>query len=162
MYTFAAITTDKAWAQALKVYQANADYYRVIGEPKPTLATVDYDSREIPTVVQDKAKHYWLIQDGQETIGVIDLIEGYPDKETIYVGLLEIMQRRQGHGTAVLKQLIAAFAGHGYKRLELATVHADKAAAAFWQAQGFTQLRSVDATLSAGNKQLVDVLTKDI
>lgn len=162
MYTFTAINTDATRAAALKVYQANADYYRVIGEPKPTLATVDYDSREIPSAVRDEAKHYWLVADGKQTVGVIDLVEGYPDKETIYVGLLEILQRRQGHGAAVLKQLTAAFAGHGYKRLELATVHADRAAAAFWQAQGFTKLRSFDATLSGGNKQLVDVLTKDI
>jgi len=99
---------------------------------------------------------------GDETIGVIDLIESYPDKPTIYVGLLQIADHGKGHGSAVVKQLSAAFKQHGFKQMELAVVMGDDDAFAFWQAQGFKSVRGTNAKISVGNERAILIMRKEL
>lgn len=162
MYTFKSVTTDAALNQALAIYQANRDYYNVSGMPAPTATTVDEDRREIPASLPDSAKHYWLVEEDGEPVGVIDLLEGYPEKASIYVSLLMVAEHRQGHGRAIMTQLSDAFASHGYKRLEVAVVAANKVGQAFWRAIGFSPLHVTTAQVAPGITRDVQVYTKNL
>ncbi len=162
MYTFAPINDAETGAAALAIYEQNAAYYQVIGEPKPTAKTVLDDATALPPGMPATAKHFWLVKQAGQPVAVLDLVEGYPEQTTLYVGLLLVAQHRQGHGQAIIAQLSDALGTHGYKRMELAGVHANDAADKFWTAIGFTRLRQVESELSAGNTQLLDVYTKVI
>lgn len=162
MYTFVPIKDEKTRAAAFHVYEQNPDYYRAIGAPIASTDTVLEDENAMPSGVDRKAKHYWLIMSGEETVGVIDLIESYPDKATIYVGLLQIADRGKGHGAAVIQQLSDAFKQHGFRHMELAVVLGNDDAFAFWQAQGFKSVRGVNAKISAGNERAVLIMRKEL
>lgn len=162
MYTFQAVTTNTALETALAIYTANQAYYRVSGMPAPTVATVDEDRREIPASLPNQAKHYWLIMQDGVAVGVIDLLEGYPDKTSIYVGLLMMAHHRQGHGRAVMTQLGEAFAKHGYQRITLAVVAANQPARAFWEAIGFKPQQMTTAQVAPGVTRDVQIYDKKI
>jgi hypothetical protein len=67
MFTFDPITTSATRLEALKVYQANHDYYDVIGDDQPTLVTVLNDAKEVPLGKTKTSKHFRLIkQDDQK------------------------------------------------------------------------------------------------
>ncbi|WP_127849933.1 GNAT family N-acetyltransferase [Lacticaseibacillus hulanensis] len=159
MYTFAPIKDAETGAAALAIYEANAAYYQKIGEPRPTIQTVLDDAKELPPATPARAKHFWLVKQAGKPVAVLDLIEGYPDQTTLYIGQLEVATPRQGHGRAIIDQLKEQIGSHGYKRMELAAVHANKDAAKFWLALGFQLLRQVEGELSPGNQQLLDVYT---
>lgn len=162
MYTFTPINDAATGTAALDIYTANAAYYAIIGEPKPTIQTVLADAKELPEGMPARAKHFWLVKQAGTPVAVLDLVEGYPDQTTLYIGQLEVLNRRAGHGRAIIEQLKGQLGGHGYKRMELAVVHANTAGAAFWRALGFALLRQVEGELSPGNKQLLDVYTLDL
>ena len=162
MYTFVPIKDEKTRQAAFHVYEQNSEYYHAIGAPIASPDTVLEDENGIPSGVDLKRKHYWLIMNGDETIGVIDLIESYPDKPTIYVGLLQIADHGKGHGSAVVKQLSAAFKQHGFKQMELAVVMGDDDAFAFWQAQGFKSVRGTNAKISVGNERAILIMRKEL
>lgn len=78
---------------------------------------------------------------GEEMIGVIDLIRGYPQPAVAYVGLLAIKEthQRQGLGRAAFREvekLIATW--QECERLRLSIVRTNPAAIRFWSALGFS------------------------
>jgi ribosomal protein S18 acetylase RimI-like enzyme len=162
MYTFTPINDAETGSAALAIYTANLDYYQTIGEPRPTIRTVLDDAKEVPAGLSAKQKHFWLVRQDGKPVAVLDLVEGYPEATTLYIGLLEVAERRQGHGRGIIEQLKVQLGSHGYQRIELAVVHANKDAAKFWVALGFQLLRQVEGELSAGNTQLLDVYTLNI
>lgn len=162
MYTFAPVNTAAAKAAVLAIYKQNRDYYRVIGAPMPSADTVEEDINALPNGIDIHAKHFWLIQQDGTNIGVIDLVESYPEKATIYVGLLEIAEHGKGHGRAVMEQLGAAFKQHGYKHLELGVVSDNKDGLAFWTALGLTPVRTVMGEIGPRNEREITVMTIDL
>ncbi|KRM55379.1 GNAT family N-acetyltransferase [Lacticaseibacillus sharpeae] len=162
MYTFTPINDAETGTAALAIYQANADYYQTIGEPAPTIQTVLEDAKELPPAMPASAKHFWLVKQAGKPVAVLDLIEGYPEQATLYIGLLEVREHGQGHGRGIITQLEQQLGTHGYQRIELAVVHANKDAGKFWTALGFALLRQVDGELSAGNEQLLDIYSKKL
>jgi RimJ/RimL family protein N-acetyltransferase len=78
-------------------------------------------------------------QDG-ELVGCVDLMDGYPDAGTVFVGLFLLVERvhRRGVGRAAWAAVEARLrARRGLARLRLAVLEENAPALAFWPAMGF-------------------------
>lgn len=64
---------------------------------------------EIPPGISYEDKYVFLISNNECPVGVIDVINGYPDLETAFIGLLLIAEDMHGHGLGRLS----------YEKLEL-------------------------------------------
>jgi ribosomal protein S18 acetylase RimI-like enzyme len=72
-------------------------------------------------------------------VGFVDIVAGYPEEQSWYLGLLLIAQDARGHGlgAAVVATLQSLIAARGARRLYLAVYDANIPGRAFWQAMGF-------------------------
>ena len=82
-------------------------------------------------------KHVLLGYDGETPVAVLDLVRGYPDDHTAFLGLLVVTTPRRGIGRAVAAHAEDLAGTWGCTRIRLAVVRANPAAIAFWEALGY-------------------------
>jgi uncharacterized protein len=80
--------------------------------------------------------------DGEQLTAVIDLLRGYPNEHTAFIGLLEVHKDHQGRGAgSAAYRLIEEYVGTSWREvrtLRLAVVDTNaEQAAGFWRKQGF-------------------------
>ncbi|WP_407894811.1 N-acetyltransferase family protein [Lacticaseibacillus sp. N501-2] len=162
MFTFDPITTSATRLQALKVYQANSEYFRLIGDDQPTLVTILNDAKEVPIGKTKTSKHFRLIKQGQAVIGVCDWITGYPTEHGVYLGLLLISKPHTGLGQAVMAQLFAQWQQEHYSEVELGVVTTNVDALAFWTQLGFKETRRSPFQFQNGHVAEVVVMQRQL
>ena len=84
---------------------------------------------------------YDPVDDGyQELVAVMDLIMGYPEASSAFIGwfMVDAARQGQGIGSDIFADVRASMAAQGFTALELACPAHDEGARAFWEAQGFT------------------------
>ena len=94
---------------------------------------------ELPPGCEIRSKHAFAVMKDGEAVGLADLVEGYPDKGTVFIGLMAIVEsrHRKGIGGAAWR-LVEEFARRlGAARLRLAVVEGNMAGQAFWKKAGF-------------------------
>ncbi|TCN39308.1 acetyltransferase (GNAT) family protein [Kribbella orskensis] len=92
-----------------------------------------------PEGLPEDAKVVLGAWEGDQLVAVIDLLNGYPDDRTAYIGLLEVHKNHQGRGVgAAAYRLLEEYLGSDWWRLRLAVVDTNaEQAAGFWSRQGF-------------------------
>lgn len=134
-YHFEKITPHNQ-KDALAVYHQNLDYFALTAEI-PSLASVAQDRAACHPQLAPKQKHFFLVTFEKRPMAVVDLLTGYPEDASGYLGLLLIAEHRQGHGQKILAQLEDGLRDQGFQRLELGVLEHNVEALAFWKAQGF-------------------------
>jgi ribosomal protein S18 acetylase RimI-like enzyme len=101
-------------------------------------------------------KHMFIIGDA----ALVDVLEGYPDSATWYLGLIYVApaQRGTGFGTRVLAELCDRARAAGATALRLAVVVDNTAARRLYDLLGFTHVARRTRTTSDGGTHEVDVL----
>jgi ribosomal protein S18 acetylase RimI-like enzyme len=77
---------------------------------------------------------------GGQMIGCADVVRGYPDPSTAFIGLLLIAEdsRRRGCGTTAYQTLESVILGwDGVERIRLSVVESNPEAVPFWRSVGF-------------------------
>lgn len=76
-------------------------------------------------------------------VGCADVIRAYPTDDCIWIGMLLFSDAYQsrGHGKTALALLDAMAREWGFRRAQLATVSTNRRAIAFWQREGFEEIR---------------------
>ena len=94
---------------------------------------------ELPPGRESRSKHVFAVMHGSEAVGLVDLVEGYPDKGTVFIGLLAIAEtrHRQGIGSAAWRRVEEFACRLGATKLRLAVVEGNTAGQAFWKKAGF-------------------------
>ena len=93
----------------------------------------------LPPNCKAHQKHVFLLREGAAPIGVADVIQGFPDDETSFLGLLLVREslQRQGLGEHFYRQLETIIVSElGCKKIRLAVVDSNPAAG-FWGKMGF-------------------------
>lgn len=118
------------------------------GAPTYTLRTegvdvIPTDGRDtlsaLPPGCAPEQKHVLVLRRLGEAIGVADVIRGYPDRETAFLGLMLLRENFQGSGNGRLFfQKIEKMAAQqlGCKKIRLAVVDANPVVP-FWEKMGF-------------------------
>ncbi|WP_204122901.1 GNAT family N-acetyltransferase [Lacticaseibacillus mingshuiensis] len=160
MLTFEPITQEYQLQQALTVYQANQAYFDLTQEV-PTASSVRRDLATRPDGISATRKLFALIREGKEVRGVLDILHGYPDAKTDYIGLLLIAEHHQGWGTKVVQQSVADAQKRGVQVLTLAVLVNNPNARGFWQAMAFTAFGDATAQIN-GRPFAVQLMRREL
>ena len=99
----------------------------------------------LPPGLTENAKYYCGYMSAGRLLAVLDLIDGYPDKRTAYIGFFMVDGREsgQGRGSAILAELVDCLKRRGLSRLRLAYDEENPQARHFWIKQGFVPIKRV-------------------
>jgi GNAT superfamily N-acetyltransferase len=111
---------------------------RVKGTPPPPDAAEQLLA-SLPEGTSREDKYTFAVLAGDRAVGCADVVRGYPDAETAFVGLLLIVERYQGQGlgAAAYAELEALARGWGCRSIRLAVVEANGQVLGFWEKLGF-------------------------
>lgn len=104
-------------------------------------------------------KFLFILLDGNEVAGVVDLIRDYPAPSIWYLGLIFLVptQRGRGLGRAVLRGLYSWVAAQGGAALRLGVVEGNERARCLYASEGFVlqATREPDVTVKRVRRVLV-------
>ncbi|MFM5587573.1 GNAT family N-acetyltransferase [Aeromonas rivipollensis] len=98
--------------------------------------------RACPPDIGEHDKFVLAILEGEVLIGCIDLVRGYPDEQTAYLGLLLLKEcwQRRGMGSELVAHVMGMAAGWGCPPLRLGVIETNVPALHFWSKHGFKQV----------------------
>lgn len=122
----------------LRLCRSNPLYYEHCG-PAPTLETLAADLTALPPGKTADDKHFVGFFDGDALAAVADLITGYPDPQTLYIGffMLDAAYQGRGLGSQLVGRILLRAAQGGFSRARLAYVKTNPQSEAFWRKNGF-------------------------
>ncbi len=94
---------------------------------------------ELPVGTDERNKYVFAVREGDELVGCADVLRGYPEPTTAFLGLLLIAESRQGEGLGrrVSSALESVMREWGCTKVRLAVVESNECALGFWSAVGF-------------------------
>ena len=131
--------TKLNFEQAFEVYENNSDFFLLTQGNNATIESSINDIEALPPNCTIEQKIYVGIWKNGKIIGVMDLIEKYPNEAAFWIGLLLIhgdMHSKKIGSTIVNAVLNAAEAG-GYKSAQLGVIENNVGAITFWQKHEF-------------------------
>ena len=123
----------------------NDQYYRYCGK-QPSRELILHDLRITPPNTSADAKYYVGLYDGEILVAILDLIDGYPDSDTAFIGFFMMNRQLQGRqiGTRIIQELCLYLKETGLKRVLLGIDKDNPQSNAFWAKNGFSVIREVE------------------
>lgn len=142
-YAVRALTDADAAAMAA-LAASNPQFYRYYSG-KPTPEAMRADLRLLPPDTDPAQKHYVGFYEEGALVALLDLIDGYPDADTAYLGFFMLDGGRQGRGigTALYREIEDCLRAAGKQRIRLAINKGNPQSTRFWAKQGFAVLKEV-------------------
>lgn len=120
----------------------NDQYFRYCGG-STTPERVRQDLTLCPPGTAPAQKHYVGFFDADTLVAVMDLIDGYPDADTAFIGFFMMNKDLQGQGTGtmIVRDVLAALHALGYTAVRLGIDKENPQSNHFWRKNGFAVLR---------------------
>lgn len=120
----------------------NDQYFRYCGG-STTPERVRQDLTLCPPGTTPAQKHYVGFFGADTLVAVMDLIDGYPDADTAFIGFFMMNKDLQGQGigTAIVREVLAALRALGYTAVRLGIDKENPQSNHFWRKNGFAVLR---------------------
>lgn len=125
-----------------KLCHKNTLYYYYC-PPMITKEGIQEDMYVLPLGKTYDDKYYLGYYDNNSLVSLIDLIDGYPDSKTLYIGffMVDIDKHNQGIGSSIIDELCVFAKNNGFTRIELAWVKGNPQAQHFWMKNKFVPFR---------------------
>lgn len=125
----------------LALCQSNPFFNSISLDEPPSLEACREDFSALPPGREPEHKLLLGLWQEGRLRAVLDLVEGYPDEATLYIGLLELDASCQGRGlgTALVTALARESVLAGFSTLRLGCLVANTPGFGFWQAMGFQE-----------------------
>ncbi len=125
-------------AQVYSLCRKNELYYEYC-PPLVTEQSIRDDRKALPKGKSIEDKYYVGFYNGNQLIAVLDLIDGYPDKNTAFIGffMTDVSIQHQGIGTKIIQELIQYLKNRFYGQVRLGWVKGNPQSEAFWHKNGF-------------------------
>ncbi|MBQ9993688.1 MAG: GNAT family N-acetyltransferase [Clostridia bacterium] len=122
----------------------NTQYYAFCGR-KNTADDIRDDLCALPPGKSLDDKYYVGFFDGHTLVAVMDLIDGYPDADTAYIGFFMMNADLQGRGigSSIISGVCDYLGKTGFRRVRLAFDKDNPQSTHFWHKNNFTDLRDV-------------------
>lgn len=104
----------------------------------------------LPDNVDFKDKYYVGYFKNEKLIAVLDLIDGYPKKDIVFIGFLmiDISVQKNGVGSAIVNELIKYLTTLKYKEVRLGWINGNLQAERFWIKNAFCPIKEGRAVLA--------------
>ena len=137
-YNIIAITHQN-FDRVFEVYNSNQDFYLLTQGKKATIDSSINDIIAIPPNCTIEQKIYLSIWKDDEIIGVLDVIAGYPEPTSFWIGLLLIHGRLHDKkiGSKVASAVLSAAKAAGYTTAQLGVIESNTRGIDFWRKHGF-------------------------
>lgn len=101
--------------------------------PYVTRKSIESDMMTLPDNVDIKDKYYVGYFKNEKLIAVLDLIDGYPKKDIVFIGFLmiDISVQKNGVGSAIVNELIDYLTTLKYKEVRLGWINGNLQADTF-------------------------------
>ncbi len=109
--------------------------------PFVTKDSIRRDMQALPPKKNMEDKHYIGWFDGDRLIAVMDLIDGYPDARTAFIGffMTDVSVQRKGVGGTIISELCEYLRVQRYKAVRLGWVKGNPQSEAFWHKNQFVE-----------------------
>ena len=123
----------------------NDQYYRYCGK-QPSRELIRNDLHITPPNTPADAKYYVGFYDKDVLVAIMDLIDGYPDSDTAFIGFFMMNRQLQGRqiGTHIIQELCLYLKETGLRRVLLAIDKDNPQSNAFWAKNGFSVIREAE------------------
>ena len=124
--------TEKNIPEVLELCLGNPLYYKHC-PPMVTFESIVEDLKKLPPRKTLKDKYYIGFYEKEELLAVMDLILGYPNDQTIFIGFFMMNKKVQGKGigSQIIKDTLEYFMSN-YKYVRLGYVSGNKESEGFW------------------------------
>ena len=131
---------NKDVAAVYSLCSKNTLYYDFC-PPFVTPESIKADMTALPPGKRREDKFYLGYYDNDYLIAVMDLILGYPDEETAYVGffMTDVSVQGKGVGSAIISEMSQFICSQGYSNIQLGWVKDNPQAEHFWHKNGFKE-----------------------
>jgi RimJ/RimL family protein N-acetyltransferase len=140
-------------ASVLRIFIEAPSYTELVEGRPPSTEDVDdfFFGKPVGTDVAHKSVFGFCV--GQDMIGCADLVRSYPTDDCVWIGLMLFSEARQGrgYGKAALGLLIEMAGEWGYRSAQLAVVSTNPRAHAFWEREGFAEIRRASSPRFTGD-----------
>ena len=108
-----------------------------------TRKSIESDMMTLPSNIDIKDKYYVGYFKNEKLIAVLDLIDGYPKKDIVFIGffMMDINVQKNGIGSAIVNELIEYLATLKYKEVRLGWINGNLQAEHFWIKNGFCPIK---------------------
>ena len=142
----------------LKFCLQNDQYYRYCGK-QPSRELILHDLHVTPPNISADAKYYVGFYDRDILVAIMDLLDGYPDSSTAFIGFFMMNRQLQGRqiGTFIIQELCLYLKAIGLKRILLGIDKDNPQSNHFWVKNGFSVIREVkqeEGTILLAGKSL--------
>lgn len=122
----------------------NPQFYRY-SPAEPSERQVLSDMAALPPGIPPSRKVYVGFFEGDALVAVMDVVDGYPDDATAFIGFFMVARAYQGRGVggAIVAEALAYLKALGYAAARLCIDEGNPQSNAFWKKQGFHVLRRV-------------------
>lgn len=118
----------------------NTLYYEYC-PPFVTAESIEKDMTALPPEKTVEDKFYVGYFDADKLIAVIDLILGFPEADTAYIGffMTEVSVQGKGVGSLIISELSRFVSSCGYTKMQLGWVQGNPQPEHFWHKNGFCE-----------------------
>jgi len=135
--------TEDNYIIVREVFDTNPEYFQLFGEIADDQSILK-SMHTVPEGFGFADKLFIAFCQDSETIAAIDLLVGYPDKDTVWLGLFLMHGniRGKGVGTTIVNGIIHAAQSDGFDNIQLGVMEANTGAVRFWKKMGFVHMRT--------------------
>lgn len=108
--------------------------------PFVTRESILEDMEALPPGKSYEDKFYFGFFDGENLVAVMDLIQDFPEKRTVFIGLfmMDMQYQGKGIGSKIIHDCICCFRECGFEAVRLGVDIGNPQSFSFWRKNGFT------------------------
>jgi GNAT superfamily N-acetyltransferase len=168
------IDTQDYWAHQLLIEDIGAirvlcdeclDFMMLIDGRPANPASVEEDFHDVPDgYSSDDKSVFGIIDRNNGLVGMLDVLRGYPEKSTWWIGLLMLAPqvRSSGIGKKVLEGFSEFVLADGCRTIMLGVVEENSRAIQFWSRMGFSLVRKSEPKEFGNKTHIVWVMRKEL
>ena len=158
------VETEADVEEAYRIYLSNPEYFLLVSGHIPERREIYRDREVRPPETELRCKSFGLWSLEGENVAVTDHLEGYPEDDVLYLGLLLVDggRHRQGLGRRICREIEEMARRRGFRRLRLSVMEDNCAGLAFWRAMGYQEIRRTEQRVAGEKLHQILVMEKPL
>ena len=123
----------------------NTQYYQFCGK-QPSRELVLNDLHITPPGIEMSSKYYVGFYNNTVLVAIMDLINGYPSNDYVFIGFFMMNKQFQGHqiGSGIIQEVCQYLKELGIKTVRLGIDKGNPQSTHFWKKNGFLVIKEVE------------------